>query len=573
MLYFPNRHPKFSFADAATPWDRRIVISIREPPNLWFERVHPTAKSLHHPNTIKASMQKLFIGFHNWIHPPRFSNNEDENRHAEILNSLILAVFLLMLVMLPILFLTSQVRSSTKIIDTLFLLAAVLLRVRLSAGRVNQVGFWFILGGFLLLTSVLISVGTYLSPTTSGYILLIILSGILFGTRGLILSVGASSLLVGCMLIAMRAGWMASVATTDNFTSWAVYSMIFGVIGTLTQFFLQSSYYSLQKANCEIEERKLTEEKLKQSEARFRNLFEHTHDAVFMMDLSDHYLMVNQQACDMLGYTSAELLTLSVSDISAEIDQTREIHERLLQGEYIAHYDRYFRKKDGTIFPVEINLELIKDAGGNPQYIQSIARDISQRKLAEEDLKAANEELSRHVAEVEHLQKELREQVIHDPLTGVYNRRYLDETLECEIARADRERNDLSLILLDIDHFKEFNDSFGHQAGDLILVDTMKHLTDSIRGSDIICRFGGEEFILVLPGINLDTACKRAEEIRKTIEANKIHYGDEELGITISMGVAGYPGGEISAAELIDAADRALYRSKETGRNKVSIVE
>lgn len=518
-------------------------------------------------------MQKLFRGFHNWIHSPRFSNNEEENRHAEILNSLTLSVFLLMLVLLPIIFLTPQVRTSTKIIDSLFLLAAVFLRLRLSAGRVNQVGSWFILCGFILLTSVLISVGTYLSPTTSGYILLIILSGILFGTRGLILSVSASSLLVGCTLVAMRAGWMASAATTDNLTSWAVYSMIFGVIGTLTQFTLQSSSQSLQKANCEIEERKLTEAKLKQSEARFRNLFEHTHDAIFIMDLNDRYIMVNQQACTMLGYRLEEILALPVSAISAEMDQTREVHERLLQGEYIAHYDRYFRRKNGTLFPVEINLELIKDANGNPQYIQSIARDISQRKQAEQELKAANEELSRHVAEVEHLQKELREQVIRDPLTGVYNRRYLDETLGREIARASRDGDDLSLILLDIDHFKEFNDTFGHQAGDLILVDTMKHLTDSIRGSDIICRFGGEEFILVLPGTNLETACRRAEEIRKTIAENKIQCGGEELGITISLGVAGYSGGEISAAELIDAADRALYRSKETGRNKVSIGE
>jgi len=142
----------------------------------------------------------------------------------------------------------------------------------------------------------------------------------------------------------------------------------------------------------DITERKLAEEKIRQSEKRYHSLFEQTHDAVFIMDFMGNHVSVNQRAADMLGYTLAEIQKLTFRDISAEITQSENILKRLVAGEQIPPYERLFRKKNGQSFPVEINVELVRDSNGNPKYIQSVVRDITERRQAEEEIvRRANE--------------------------------------------------------------------------------------------------------------------------------------------------------------------------------------
>ncbi|MEI7848226.1 MAG: GGDEF domain-containing protein, partial [Chloroflexota bacterium] len=206
-----------------------------------------------------------------------------------------------------------------------------------------------------------------------------------------------------------------------------------------------------------------------------------------------------------------------------------------------------------------------------PAFVQSIVRDISIRKQAEQKIKTANEQLQLRVTEVETLQQELREQAIHDPLTGLYNRRYLNETIEREITRAKRENDVFSIIISDIDHFKMINDTYGHQVGDKFIVAIASLQEKHTRGSDIACRFGGEEFLLVLPGVNSNFAVKRAEEIRQMCAELIIHHGGQDLGVTMSFGVAVYPEHGQKADDIILKADNAMYQSKHTGRNKVTV--
>jgi diguanylate cyclase len=323
----------------------------------------------------------------------------------------------------------------------------------------------------------------------------------------------------------------------------------------------------------DITEREKMQGMLRASEARYRALFEQQHDAVFILDLGGRHLAANRHATEMLGYTPDEILQLSYADISAEVEESQKINQRLLAGEHIPLYERIFRKKDGQAFPVEINVELVRDGNGSPLHIQSVVRDISQRKQAEEELKKANEQLRLRMIQVEQLQAELRDQALHDPLTGLYNRRYLDESLEREIIRAERENNPLSVIVLDIDHFKKINDSYGHRVGDQFLVKIARLLENSTRGSDLVYRHGGEEFLLVLPGANADSARQRAEEIRQKCLETVIRYHGEELNLTISFGLAAFPAHGTTAEEIITKADKALYVSKETGRNRVTIWE
>jgi|GEM_PF-902179 len=321
----------------------------------------------------------------------------------------------------------------------------------------------------------------------------------------------------------------------------------------------------------DIAERKIAEEALSISEARSRALFEQSHDAVFILNLTGHFLAANQRACDMFGYDPREIINLSVNDTSAEQDQSRLVLSRLLGGDHFPIYERLFRKKDGSTFPAEVNLELVKDKSGNPLHIQSVVRDISARKATEHALRHANEQLNLHILEVERLQDELREQALHDPLTGLYNRRYLGDTLEREILRAAREQTPVSIIVTDVDWFKNINDRFGHHAGDKALKAIASLMRNHARGSDFACRYGGEEFLLVLPGVTLEAAAKRAELIRQKCKNMVIEYEGQQMRLTMSIGVASYPRSGMDAEQVTKKADKALYRSKDDGRNRVTI--
>ena len=173
----------------------------------------------------------------------------------------------------------------------------------------------------------------------------------------------------------------------------------------------------------------------------------------------------------------------------------------------------------------------------------------------------------RAVEATQRLLQDLREQAIRDPLTSLHNRRFLQDHLPREIIRAAREHAPLAVIMLDLDRFKRINDSAGHQAGDRVLVAVAKLLARQVRGSDVACRYGGEEFALVLPGTTLESALRRSEEIRSAIagEPGRLH------GVTASLGVALCPDHATDAEALLRAADRALYEAKRAGRNQVRV--
>jgi len=208
--------------------------------------------------------------------------------------------------------------------------------------------------------------------------------------------------------------------------------------------------------------------------------------------------------------------------------------------------------------------------GRGPIYGRLIVlRDISLRYGAERDLQQANEQLQDQLDEIERLHEELRDQAIRDPLTELHNRRYLQETLPREIARADRDGAPLALILLDVDRFKQVNDTAGHQAGDAVLRAVGRLLRETTRRGDVACRFGGDEFAVVLPNTSLDAAAQRAEEIRRRLAVEADPFGRA----TISGGIAVYPQHGSSDEAIVRAADRALYAAKSSGRNTVRTAE
>lgn len=203
-------------------------------------------------------------------------------------------------------------------------------------------------------------------------------------------------------------------------------------------------------------------------------------------------------------------------------------------------------------------------------------------KHRENELVTANGALQRNLHEIEGLERNLRatdalhsrlsDQANRDSLTHLYNRRYLDSSLMQALARCKRAGQPLALIMLDIDHFKTINDTHGHPAGDQILISLGAQLASMAREGDVACRYGGEEFILVLPGMSLDVAWERAEELRASFARNVVVYRDLNLQATLSVGIAVYPGHGTSADELIRCADVALYQAKDAGRNRVGVM-
>lgn len=168
------------------------------------------------------------------------------------------------------------------------------------------------------------------------------------------------------------------------------------------------------------------------------------------------------------------------------------------------------------------------------------------------------------------LREELRSRSVRDPLTKLFNRRYLEETLVRELANGKRTGQKLGIVMIDIDLFKHYNDTHGHDAGDFVLVEISNLIRNKLRSGDIACRYGGEEIVLVMPGASKDIAAQRAELIRSLIETHKFNYKGEDLsGVTVSLGVADYPEDGENANALMKAADRALYQAKDAGRNRV----
>ena len=172
------------------------------------------------------------------------------------------------------------------------------------------------------------------------------------------------------------------------------------------------------------------------------------------------------------------------------------------------------------------------------------------------------------------LQETLHGQAIRDPLTNLFNRRFMEESLEREVRRAERNKRLLGIIMIDLDNFKNFNDTFGHDAGDTILRELGSLLQSKVRGEDIACRYGGEEFTLILPEATIAGTRQRAEQIRGVVKRLKLRHRDHPLGrVTVSLGIAMYPNHGPTGEDVLRAADEALYRAKAEGRDRVVVAD
>lgn len=188
-----------------------------------------------------------------------------------------------------------------------------------------------------------------------------------------------------------------------------------------------------------------------------------------------------------------------------------------------------------------------------------------------EELSDAKLVLEQKLAEIKSLQSSLQEQAMRDPLTDLYNRRYMDEMLKKEFARAQRKDYPITIILFDIDFFKKLNDTYGHTAGDKVLENLGKVFSTHIRIDDYAIRYGGEEFLVVLPQVPYSRSLLRGNQIRQVVQQVVTEYNGKQMQVTISGGVAGFPDHGSNPYEVIARADEALYKAKEMGRNRIEV--
>lgn len=200
-------------------------------------------------------------------------------------------------------------------------------------------------------------------------------------------------------------------------------------------------------------------------------------------------------------------------------------------------------------------------------------RGERSRQLKQRLILSGAEQVSLALANL-NLREILRNLSIRDPLTGLFNRRYMEESLERELHLAGRKGTPVSVVMMDLDHFKYFNDTFGHKAADTVLCKLGAQLQRGIRSSDIPCRYGGEEFVLILPESSLEAAWLRAEQLREAVKRMQIQHGYQSLGpVTVSAGVAVFPDHGATVESLLQSADMALYVAKQAGRDRVCLAE
>lgn len=313
------------------------------------------------------------------------------------------------------------------------------------------------------------------------------------------------------------------------------------------------------------------------SDRYLANILEYAGDAILAIDRHDRIAMWNRGASRLFGYeettASGRTIDLLVSD-----DRTHELLtlvRKARAGQPVQGHAIECMRSDATRFDAEMTVAPVRDEAGPIEAVSLIARDVTERNRYQADLEEANRNLTRALAMLEANQQELLDlnakleiQATTDALTGLKNRIVFHNSLVEMIAVAARQGTPLSLLIVDVDHFKRINDTWGHLEGDRVLRAIAAGLRHHTRDQDVVARFGGEEFAILLPSTSLTDAMAVAENLRVSCR----NLVDIESELTVSVGAAAYVAGDTDVT-LIGRADKALYASKAAGRNRVTLAE
>jgi diguanylate cyclase (GGDEF)-like protein/PAS domain S-box-containing protein len=329
--------------------------------------------------------------------------------------------------------------------------------------------------------------------------------------------------------------------------------------------------------NMDLTEAVAAQEALLASETRFRATFEQAAVGIAHIGLDGSWLRMNRRCCQIVGYSEEELLTLTFGDIThpEDLEADLSLVASLARGERETYsMEKRYLTKSRDIIWVNLTVSMVRTEKGIPDYFLSVIEDITARKKLETERDALIATLEERVRE---RTAELELLSMTDSLTGIANRRCYDQRLEAEWTRAVRTRQPLSVILVDVDHFKALNDSFGHALGDEVLIKIAQALTGvAQRNTDLVARYGGEEFFLLLPDTDapsaLHVAYRLEDAVRELSIPNPVAHTSGRL--TVSQGVAtAWPDKRGTGEGLLLAADRAMYKAKQSGRQTICVAD
>lgn len=378
--------------------------------------------------------------------------------------------------------------------------------------------------------------------------------------------------LLALILLQLGMGWAATaIVFVAGVSGWCTFHHLgplaylggMGILepSLLLQFFIASGVFMLYSFSMVMEREAATKRRLEEIASLHALVSENSRDAIIVTDLVGHRCYGSAAASTITGWKPEDLMTAKGIELIHPDDRARAegILRDINSSTDGAMIECRVRKEDGAYIWVEASLRIIKgDHYGKPARVLNIVRDISARKEAEQKLQVAYEA-------VEAL-------AVTDALTGLANRRHFDQYLATEWRRSARDRQPLSLIMMDVDQFKHFNDTYGHVRGDGCLKQIAEACMDVVsRPGDLVARFGGEEFAVILPNTENAGAVKVAQEICDGVRFRGLQHSGTGLGVvTISLGCATLiPRFGKHTHDLIESADRALYRAKACGRNQV----
>jgi len=326
---------------------------------------------------------------------------------------------------------------------------------------------------------------------------------------------------------------LGALRTPEETLNFVADHFVFGVISYIVGY----GYGLRRNLSRELAERE-------KSEARFRGLFERTHDAVFISDPNMIIVDVNDEAARLLGYTPKELIGMPYRDLVIP-EQHGDLELRVGQsqaGDSPTVFERTYIRKDGSPITAEVTGALIRSSDGTPLHFQTISRDITVRKAAEE---------------------QLYYKATHDDMTGLYNRAMFFELLNRAVERTRRNQYKMAVLFLDLDGLKMVNDTHGHAMGDLLLKACAEKIITLLRKTDILARVGGDEFTIVLEGLaDKSFAWQVAANIEQSLSEVFVLVG-KQIEISTSVGISFFPGDAEDAEALVHKADQLMYAVKQ----------
>lgn len=305
----------------------------------------------------------------------------------------------------------------------------------------------------------------------------------------------------------------------------------------------------------------------------YQKIFDSTLVAVGITDLNGYFVEVNPAWTTYMGYSAEEAKSLCIDELTTEDQKCRssENFAALCKGEIESiHITRKYIRKDGTNFWTDVYVSPLKNDAGEAVALIAFIVDIDRLVHAETELELANKKLKQTNVALQRAVDNLTHLASYDTLTHLMNRRVLLESLDREILRCKRNDSGLAIALCDIDNFKTVNDTYGHDVGDMALIECARIMKEQVRGTDYVGRWGGEEFLFILPDTNPAGTLVVVERIRKMIENTFIPYDGGTLKLTVSFGLC-FEYAEFNPKKMIDFADKAMYVAKNSGKNRIVI--